>query len=47
LLGWQDRPLFAVSSWNALWYDCMLIKQLWHSSSCRSLCLPHFTAETQ
>ncbi len=47
LLGWQDRPLFAVSSWNALWYDCMLIKQLWHSSSSRSLCLPHFTAETQ
>jgi hypothetical protein len=28
LLGWQDRLLFAVSSWNALVYDCILIKQL-------------------
>jgi hypothetical protein len=23
LLGWQDHPLFAVSSWNAVWFHSL------------------------
>jgi hypothetical protein len=23
LLGWQDYPLFAVSSWNAVWFHSL------------------------